>query len=265
MWVSYQPCACITRAATHPVHPQSPTMTALQILRAALNALADPAGGLGKGMAMTPATSDALRTQLTPSASSLFALLSHPAMHASTSAHPRPPSQKAAAHHPGHASQLLDAALSGLPAPSTAPPLQLFRKHHPAVLIDPTGFCNLAAHMTKSSAALVGYCKGTLPHTQLVLPVLSSPGCNCCICKFMFKLSAAVDALNVLEYLPFAPGCTPTHRSSHVPRPPCWCLSPRWTLRPHSGPPSSHPPHHWSHTLTTHGLWGCEQAQLCSR
>jgi hypothetical protein len=138
---------------------QSSSMTPLQILRAALSALADPAGGLGKGMAMNPLTADALRAQLNPSASSLFALLSHPAMHASTSAHPRPASQqqhsKGGPHHPGHASQLLEAALGGLPPPSAAPALQVMRKHHAGVLVDPTGFCNLAAHMTRSSVALV--------------------------------------------------------------------------------------------------------------
>jgi hypothetical protein len=58
---------------------------------------------------------------------------------------------------------------------------------------------------------------------------------------------------------------TSTHRWQQQPSPPFRCLSPLMTLRLHSGLPSSLPPPHSHHTLTTHGQWECHQPRLCSR
>lgn len=58
------------------------------------------------------------------------------------------------------ADALVNATCDGLPPASSAPSLAAFRKHAGAatgagVFIDPTGLCNLAAHMGRASLAAV--------------------------------------------------------------------------------------------------------------
>ncbi|KAF5838727.1 Nrap protein [Dunaliella salina] len=135
----------------------SSSMTPLQMLRAALHALCDPVAGLPKSLAMTPQPPEQLFGAAHAAAPALLA----PFSPASASHHGSVQASAAAADALAHA------ACDGLPPSSAAPSLATFRKQASSsgggVFIDPSGHCNLAAHMGRASlAAVAAAAKATL-------------------------------------------------------------------------------------------------------
>lgn len=145
-----------------PASVQASSMGALQALRAALHALCDPSHGLVKGVAMAPLAPEALQGAVKAAASALtspsFTSLSAPGGAKGSGA----PGSPAAA--------LVAACAEGVPPPTAAPGVQAFKKAGcAAVWVDPTGLCNLAAHMSKASVAHVAAA------ARATLAILESP------------------------------------------------------------------------------------------
>lgn len=149
----------------------SASMSALQALRAALHALCDPMAGLPKGVTMSHMGGESLAS----AAKAAAPLLTSPPFDSllgwsqgaadnrrvgANSGEMNAPHGKAAASEVA----AIISAVSGFPPAEASPGAAAFKKAGAAaVWVDPTGWCNLAAHMTKSSvASLVAAARASL-------------------------------------------------------------------------------------------------------